>query len=132
MSQLSRGIFAAIAVTLTLGAVAWGRDLSGNPQNPAGAPEATVNRAAKADRSVGVAGSGAQTRTISLRLDVLADTSVLIRIPVAQARNNSPAPSSFAPSMSKSRDRKMTVACEPVVSVLTEVAKLLEPGRCVT
>jgi hypothetical protein len=132
MSQLSRGIFAAIAVSLTLGAVAWGRDLSGTPQDPAGTPEATVNRAAKADRSASVAGSAAQTRTISLRLDVLADTSVLIRIPVAQARNNSPAPSSFAPSMSKSRDRKMTVACEPVVSVLTEVAKLLEPGRCVT
>jgi hypothetical protein len=27
---------------------------------------------------------------------------------------------------------KMTVACEPPVSVLTEVAKLLQPGRCVT
>ena len=25
-----------------------------------------------------------------------------------------------------------TLACEPVVSALTEVAKLLEPGRCVT
>jgi hypothetical protein len=132
MSQLSRGIFAAIAVSLTLGAVAWGRDLSKGPQDPAGTPEATVNRAAKADRSAGVAGSGTQTRTISLRLDALADTSVLIRIPVAQARNNSSAPPSFAPSLKKSGDRKMTVACEPVVSVLTEVAKLLQPGRCVT
>jgi hypothetical protein len=27
---------------------------------------------------------------------------------------------------------KTAVACEPVVSVLTEVAKLLQPGRCVT
>jgi hypothetical protein len=25
-----------------------------------------------------------------------------------------------------------TVACEPVVSVLTEVAKQLPPGRCIT
>jgi hypothetical protein len=131
MSQLSRGIFAAIAVSLTLGAVAWGRDLSGGRQDPAGTPEATVNRAAKADRSASVAGSGAQTRTISLRLDALADTSVLIRIPVAQARNKS-SPPSFAPAVTKSGDRKMTVACEPVVSVLTEVAKLLQPGRCVT
>jgi hypothetical protein len=32
----------------------------------------------------------------------------------------------------KSFDRKLTVACEPVVSVLTEVAKQLQPGRCVT
>jgi hypothetical protein len=34
--------------------------------------------------------------------------------------------------MLKSGDRKNAVACEPVVSVLTEVAKLLQPGRCVT
>jgi hypothetical protein len=127
MSQLSRGIFVAIAVSLTLGAVASGRDLSAGPQDPAGTPDATVNRAAKADRSAGVAGSGAQTRTVSLRVDVLADTSVLIRIPVAQARKNS-----TAPSVTKSSDRKVTVACEPVVSVLTEVAKQLQPGRCVT
>jgi hypothetical protein len=46
---------------------------------------------------------------------------------MAQARNGA-----SRPSMTKSSDRKMTVACEPVVSVLTEVAKLLQPGRCVT
>jgi hypothetical protein len=34
--------------------------------------------------------------------------------------------------VTKSGKRKLTVACEPVVSVLTEVAKQLEPGRCVT
>ena len=127
MSQLSRGIFAAIAVSLTLGAVASGRDLSAGPQDPAGTPEAIVNRAAKADRSAGVAGSGAQTRTVSLRLDALADTSVLIRIPVAQARKGS-----STPAVTRSGDRKVTVACEPVVSILTEVAKQLQPGRCVT
>ena len=27
---------------------------------------------------------------------------------------------------------KPTIACEPMVSSLTEVAKLLQPGRCVT
>jgi hypothetical protein len=68
-----------------------------------------------------------QTQTISLRLDVLSDTSVLIRIPVAQARK-----SPSAPAVTKSGERKMAVACEPVVSVLTEVAKQLQPGRCVT
>jgi hypothetical protein len=26
----------------------------------------------------------------------------------------------------------MAVACEPVVSVLTEIARQLQPGRCVT
>jgi hypothetical protein len=32
----------------------------------------------------------------------------------------------------KSGNGKMTVACEPAVSVLTEIAKQLAPGRCVT
>ena len=31
----------------------------------------------------------------------------------------------------KDGGRRM-VACEPVVSVLTEIAKTLQPGRCVT
>ena len=36
------------------------------------------------------------------------------------------------PLIDRSGARKTAVAAEPVVSVLTEVAKLLEPGRCVT
>jgi hypothetical protein len=136
MSQLSRGVFAAIAVSLTCGIVqfALGRDLSRGPQDSVSAPETAtninnidINRAAKADRAVGVLARPVQTQTISLRLDVLSDTSVLIRIPVAQARK-----SPSAPAVTKSGERKMAVACEPVVSILTEVAKQLQPGRCVT
>ena len=67
-----------------------------------------------------------QTQTISIRLEGLSDTSILVRVPVVrEARSNA-----FVPSAVKSEDRK--VACEPVVSVLTEVAKQLQPGRCVT
>jgi hypothetical protein len=131
MSQLANGIYGAIAIALTFGAgqFASGRDLSAGPQEAMGTSEAVVNRAAKADRAVGVAGSGAQTQTISLRLDGLSDTSVLVRIPVVrEASNGSSAPS----SLTNSPGRKLTVACEPVVSVLTEVAKQLQPGRCVT
>jgi hypothetical protein len=136
-------MFAAVAVSLTFGAAqfASGRDLpspdlSGDPQDrlqnafQESLPvmsEVAINRAAKADRAAGVVGSPQQTKTISLRLEGLSDTSILIRIPMAQARNGA-----SKPSMTKSSDRKMTVACEPVVSVLTEVAKLLQPGRCVT
>jgi hypothetical protein len=136
MSQLYRGVFAAIAVSLTCGVVqfALGRDLSRGPQDTVSAPEAAtnvnnidINRAAKADRAAGMVARPVQTQTISLRLDVLSDTSVLIRIPVAQARK-----SPSAPAVSKSGERKMAVACEPVVSILTEVAKQLQPGRCVT
>ena len=142
MSQLSKGIFGTIAVFLTLGTLgavqlAAGRDLAAI-QNPAGNSEAVntsaaINRAAKADRADGAVGStAAPTRTISLRQDVLTDTSVLIRLPVTQgtdkvARNNVP-----APAVVKPQARKATVACEPPVSVLTEVAKRLEPGRCIT
>ena len=136
MSQLSRGVFAAIAVSLTCGIVqfALGRDLSRGPQDSVSAPETAtninnidINRAAKADRAVGVVARPVQTQTVSLRLDVLSDPSVLIRIPVAQARK-----SPSAPAVTKSGERKMAVACEPVVSILTEVAKQLQPGRCVT
>jgi hypothetical protein len=139
MSQLSRGIFAALAISLTCGAVqlASGRDLTRGPQSSVNAPQTasniSINRTAKADRLAPVAGSAVSTQTISLRLDALADTSILVRMPAAkEARNGSSTPSSTAPALTKSGSRKMAVACEPVVSVLTEVAKLLQPGRCVT
>jgi hypothetical protein len=144
MSQLSRGIFAAVAISLTCGAVqlAAGRDLIRGPQNSVTVPESAtniiINRAAKADRAARLAGQAVPTQTISLRLDALADTSILVRVPAAkeggnkEARNGSSAPPSSAPAVTKSGSRKMAVACEPVVSVLTEVAKLLQPGRCIT
>ena len=130
MSQLFRGILAAGAVTLTFGAAqfALGRDLSVGQQDPAVATDATVNRAAKADRAARVAAPASQSRTISLRLDALSATSVLVRIPFAQEARNG----ASARSIIKSPDRKMAVACEPMVSILTEVAKQLQPGRCVT
>ncbi|MGB9118275.1 hypothetical protein [Bradyrhizobium sp.] len=138
MSRLATGIFGAITLLLTFGAAqfASGRDLSeatqDRPPNSVAAPLAAggtaVNRASKADRVANVMGSSAQTRTISLRLDGFSDTSFLVRVPVATGAGNS----SSAPSGTKSGNRRLTVACEPVVSVLTEVAKLLQPGRCVT
>ena len=133
MSQKSRILFGVAAIALTLGAIplAAGRDLTGdvfNRSQPVSSIPAAgvINRAAKADRAGSAVRSEVATRTISLQFNGLADTSVLVRVPVAQAAR----PSSFAPSWSKSDKR--AVACEPVVSVLTEVAKRLEPGSCVT
>jgi len=138
MSQLSRGIFAAIAVSLTCGVggavqFAAGRDLSGPMPGSSAISEAAINRAAKADRAGRLSEGGMQTRAVSVRLYGLADTSVVVRIPVGREARNAPS----APLVTRSRDRKpgdrkMTVACEPVVSVLTEIARRLEPGRCVT
>jgi hypothetical protein len=120
---------------LTLGAVplALGRDLTGASDHhwataPAGVISTGVNRTAKTDR-VAAAASAAVTRTISLQVNGLSETSVLLRIPVADAA----ARRTPAPILVKSGERKSaTVACEPMVSVLTEVAKQLQPGRCVT
>jgi hypothetical protein len=130
MSQFSRGIFAALAVSLSLGAAqfASGRDLSGDLQASAGTPTTAINRTAKTDRAAGVAVSPTPTQTISLQLNGVSDTSVLVRIPVAQAASKG----SSAPSLFKPGNGKIAVACEPAVSVLTEIAKQLAPGRCVT
>jgi hypothetical protein len=133
MSQTSHVLFGVAAIALTLGAIplAAGRDLSGGVFNrseaPSGTPPTEINRAAKADRAGSVVRSDVPMQTISLKLNGLSDTSVLVRVPVAQAMR----PSSFAPAWTKSSDKR-AVACEPVVSVLTEVARQLEPGRCVT
>src|SRR4030095_3508521 len=93
----------------------------------------SINRAAKADRAARLPEGATQTRTVSVRLYGLADTSVVVRIPVAREARNAPS----VPVVTRSGDRKsgarkLTVACEPVVSVLTEIAKRLEPGRGVT
>jgi hypothetical protein len=133
MSQIFKAILAALAITAGFGAVqlASGHDLTGRRQVASTAPPAAdINRAAKADRAVLRAAPG-QTDTITIRSVGLEDTSVVVRVPVVQApvvreqvRNRPAAPAK--PGASK------MVACEPPVSVLTEVAKLLQPGRCVT
>lgn len=134
MSQVSRqalfkGILGASAVSLTFGAVqfASGRDLGSLSQAPVS--EVTlvsaglgIDRTAKGDRAASASALAGRTQTISLRLEGLSDTSVLVSVPVAHAARDT--------SFAKPGDRK--VACEPVVSVLTEVAKQLQPGRCIT
>jgi hypothetical protein len=135
MFQPSRGVYAAAAIALALGIVplAAGRDLAGGAQLLLGssasaiAPAAGINREAKADRSTSPGRPAVPTETIALRLDGLSSTSVLLRLPANPVRTIPVAPSSTDQSRAKP-----TVACEPVVSVLTEVAKLLQPGRCVT
>ena len=124
MSQIRKALFGAVAITLTLGAVqfASGRDLVNHRQAVSEQP----NRASKADRLAGLKPFAVPMKTVSLRLNDLADTSVSLRIASAEARNTKPA----TPLAKQSR--KTPVACEPMVSALTEVAKLLQPGRCVT
>ena len=138
MSKIFKAILAGFAVTAGFGAVqlASGHDLIGRLQLAATEPAGEINRAAKADRAA-LRAPQSQTETITIRSVGLDDTSVVVRIPVVRApavktpvvteeiRNRPAAPAKPGAS-------KMTVACEPPVSVLTEVAKLLQPGRCVT
>jgi hypothetical protein len=133
MSRLTTGISGAIALVLISGAAqfAMGRDLpavagrlSPNDQSSSFTTlaQAAVNRGTKADRAAGPSGSPALSQTISLTLNGVSDTSVLMRV----------AAPSTASSQAKPVTRKPMMACEPVVSVLTEVARKLQPGRCVT
>ena len=128
MSQIQKGIFGALAIGLTFGAVqlASGHDLIGRQAAAKATAAAAVNRTAKMDRSA-VPSAGQQTRTVALKLNNLPDTSVLVRMPVRkdEARNRPATPPAAKPA-------GRIIACEPVVSVLTDVAKLLQPGRCIT
>ena len=138
MSQIFKAILGALAVTTTFGAVqfASGQDLTeglaGRFQalsEPRGATE--INREGKGDREAIVPSAAGPARTIMMKVDSLADTSILIRIPIEkEARNEQPIRPDAKPPGKGSAKRM--VACEPVVSVLTEVAKLLQPGKCVT
>ncbi|WP_319797141.1 hypothetical protein [Nitrobacter sp.] len=135
MFQVSTGVLGALAVILPFGAMhlppghhPLGRDLATRADVTAAA---VINRTAKSDRG-SVRSTPVEGRTVSIRIDSLPDASIVIRIPgdnslVVGERGTSPrvrrAPASQA---------RRAIACEPVVSVLTDIARQLEPGRCVT
>ncbi|MBR0988413.1 hypothetical protein [Bradyrhizobium liaoningense] len=134
MSQIHKVFLSAVAVAATLGAVqlASGHDLADRWQavvDKADKPGHNVNRTGKADRLAEIKQAGVPTRTVSMRLNDLADTSVLLRVPAVIETGNAKPPVLL--NQKKVRNRP-TIACEPMVSSLTEVAKLLQPGRCVT
>jgi len=121
-SDLRMGFFGAIAFSLSFGAVqlASGHDLTGSIRSISENWDSGVNRAAKTDRPANAVGHAVTTHTYSVKPQGLANTLVLIRVPVVRRQTDNADPT------------KRPVACEPVVSVLTEIAKRLQPGRCVT
>jgi hypothetical protein len=144
MTNVASGILGAVAATLALGAVhlevATGNDLVGPARgngtvgiahSPGGISlNQNVNRSAKGDRDVAVQPSGGMT--ISFKVPGAEDSSVALRMPAADAadaRRKSPVPAKVEKGSALERKQ---VACEPVVSALTEVAKQLAPGRCIT
>jgi hypothetical protein len=134
VSQIAVGILGAAAVSAGLGAVTFasGSDLVAVGQDTIQTGTSAINRSAKSDRADGVRTPRGRSQTISVRPEGLSETSILIRVPAKlreEARNRSPLSGLAKESVDP---RKPRVACEPVVSVLTEVAKQLQPGRCVT
>ena len=126
---------------LALGAVhlevSAGNDLLGPVQRgdasvtvPARAEAIVINvdRSAKGDREAVATPVGGVT--ISFRVPGSEDSSVMVRMPSGDAADARKAPASTVGKGSSAGSRP--VACEPVVSVLTAVAKQLAPGRCVT
>jgi hypothetical protein len=132
MSKVSSLVLGLVGGAAMFGAIqfASGNDLRGTLTDQDQVASNTVNRSAKADRaSLNTASADQQGQTMSFRVHGLSDTSVLVRLagtPVKSETVNSRA----APVNTK--PQRAAVACEPPVSVLTEVAKLLQPGRCVT
>lgn len=147
MSQIQKVFLGAIAIAATLGAVqvgavqlASGHDLADRWQAVAVRPSQdasqdvghNVNRSGKADRFAEIKQAPVPTRTVSMRLNDLAETSVLLRVPAVIETGNAKPPMLLQNRSQKLDRKKPTIACEPMVSSLTEVAKLLQPGRCVT
>ena len=132
MSQTFKAFFAVLAVSGTFGAVqlASGHDLAGLRNSATTPPVTNVNRAGKADRDA-VRLAQNETTTISLQPAGFDESSVVVRIPVTKETARK-APEPVKPASATRRATKTAIACEPPVSVLTEVAKLLQPGRCVT
>jgi hypothetical protein len=144
MAYLASGTLGVVAGMLALGAVhlevSAGNDLLGPVQrgdasltSPARAETISINvdRSAKGDRELAASPSGGVT--ISFKVPGSSDSSVMVRLPsgdAADAQRKAPALTIGTGKGSSAGVRP--VACEPVVSVLTAVAKQLAPGRCVT
>ena len=129
MSQVSAAALGVLAVVLPLGAVQLGsgRDLAtGND-----AVASVVNRAVKSDRGNSQL-PRVEGQTVSIRLESLPDTSVLIRIPRTYRLEAGDRVTKPGTGGAPAAQVRPTIACEPVVSVLTVVAKQLQPGRCIT
>jgi hypothetical protein len=133
MSYTRKGILGAVAIAATFGAAqfASGEDLTVGMRTAA-TPDQGINRAAKADRASLLGEAVAPTKTVSIHVDKVPDTSVLVRLPLTREARGGMTRTADQPKAETKADRKMAVACEPVVSVLTEIAKKLQPGRCVT
>ncbi|MGM4896237.1 hypothetical protein [Tardiphaga sp. 839_C3_N1_4] len=110
-----------------------GNDLRGTLTDSDKSASSGVNRAAKGDRASLITTQNEQSQTLSFRIQGLSDTSVLLRMgvaPIVAPTKNEAVNIRSLPMNAK--PQRAAVGCEPPVSVLSEMAKMLQPGRCVT
>ena len=140
MTRRSLGFLTATAALAVFGSlhleIAAGRALDRLAPNDARLQTGTtvaakaVNRGAKGDRSE-ASSNTAEARTIIFQHPDLQSTTVALRLwETANAAKVRPALKKDGKAPGEKP--KQAVACEGVVSALTEVAKQLEAGRCVT
>lgn len=135
MSKVSSLVLGMVAGATMFGAIQYasGNDLRGTLTSLDKVASSDVNRAAKGDRAPLITAQNEQSQTLSFRVQGLSDTSVLVRMGaapvVAPAKNEA---INFRPLPMNAKPQRAAVGCEPPVSVLSEMAKMLQPGRCVT
>ena len=134
MSSVASGILAAAAATFAFGAVhlagASGNNrlmserLADTGLSAIPSIASSVNRQAKSDRAPAAQALGRST-TIAFEVPALPNTTLIVRVPAENAASSTPvkAPERSSPA-------RRTTACEPSVSMLTAVAKQLQPSRC--
>lgn len=140
MTRRSLGLLATTAALALFGGlhleIAAGRALDRLPPDDARLQNSTtvaasgVNRLAKSDRDQ-VSPSPTEGRTITFRHPDLPSTTVALRLweTAGVAMKSRPALKDKRPEADRP---KHAIACEGMVSALTEVAKQLDAGRCVT
>lgn len=131
MSKVSSLVLGIVAGVTMFGAIqfASGNDLRGTLTVADKTAVSGVNRAAKSDRGAQITAQNEQGQTVSFRVQGLSNMSVLLRLEGTPAKNE--AATSRAIPMNP-KPQSAAVGCEPPVSVLSEMAKILQPSRCVT
>jgi hypothetical protein len=132
MFQLASGILGAAAATLAFSTVHLEVPAKGDQRQPSAIVRADagpqIERAGKGDRLTTPSVPGSNL-TVSFQLPG-ADSSVMMRVPLPAG--GSATDHIAPPPVDRASTGKRMVACEPSVSVLTPVAKLLQPSRCIT
>ena len=125
LAGLAAGMLAFGAVQIAMGKDLVSKTVPGSALAAPAGVQQNVNRAAKSDR-LAMTTSREGGTTLSFRVPSLPNTLIVTRFSADAA-----SPRQDGNAARPSAERR-AVACEPSVSVLAEVAKLLGPSRCIT